>query len=65
MEQTKTQIGQDFKNSEHADYKKMTLTIFAEYPLSLGKIIDTLKEKYGVEVDRIEKKEAKVTLNNV
>ena len=65
MDQTKTQIGQDFIASERAEYNKFVITVIAQYPISIYKAVDCFKEKYGVEVDRIEKKEAKVTLNNL
>ena len=61
----KTEVGKEFIASQRAEYKRITLDIMAQYPVSIGSIIDALGEHYAVEQDRVEEGNAKLTIGNL
>lgn len=63
--ETKTEAGEKFIASQRAEYKRITLDIMAQYPVSVGNIIDALSKHYAVEQDRVEEGNAKLTIGNL
>lgn len=61
----KTEIGKKFIASQRAEYKRITLDIMAQYPVSVGSIIAALGKHYAVEQDRVEEGSAKLTICNL
>lgn len=61
----KAEAGREFIASQRAEYNRFTIDIIAQYPVSVGSIIDTLNEHFEIERDAICKTGAKLTIKNL
>ena len=60
----KIETGEKFIASQRAEYNRLTLDIIAQYPISVGKIVEALEKSFYVETDKSDQRSAKITMTN-
>jgi len=60
----KTEVGKEFIASQRAEYNRITLDIIAQYPITIGKIVEALEKSFQVETDKSDQRSAKITMTN-
>lgn len=62
--ETKTENGKKFIASQRAEYNRIALDIIAQYPITIGKIVEALEKSFQVETDKSDQRSAKITMTN-
>ena len=63
-QETKTEVGKKFIASQRAEYSRLTLDIIAQYPITIGKVVEALEKSFQVETDKSDQRSAKITMTN-